>query len=85
MQLPDIITLSDYLAVVPVKKLILEDCGLGDEAVRVILAGLLAAKTPEQAKHNKEAFQKRRLRTSNMAKQRSLASSKKCRSKIIPR
>ena len=54
LQLSDIVTLSDYLAVVPVKKLILEDCGLGDEAVRVILAGVLAAKTPEQAKHNKK-------------------------------
>lgn len=53
MQLPDIITLSDYLAIVPVKKLILEGCGLGDEAVRVILAGLLGTKTPTQAKHNK--------------------------------
>lgn len=53
MQLPDLITLSDYLAVVPVRKLVLENCGLGDEAVRVVLAGLLAAKTPEQAKHNK--------------------------------
>ena len=58
MQLPDIVTLGDYLAVVPVKKLILEDCGLGDEAVRVILAGLLAAKTPEQAKHNKKLAKK---------------------------
>ncbi|KAL9599582.1 MAG: hypothetical protein Q9219_003738 [cf. Caloplaca sp. 3 TL-2023] len=58
MQLPDIVTLSDYLAVVPVKKLILEDCGLGDEAVRVILAGLLAAKTPEQAKNNKKLAKK---------------------------
>ncbi|KAL8919281.1 MAG: hypothetical protein Q9208_006846 [Pyrenodesmia sp. 3 TL-2023] len=54
MQLPDIVTLGDYLAVVPVKKLLLEDCGLGDEAVRVILAGLLAAKTPEQARHNRK-------------------------------
>ena len=54
MQLPDIVTLGDYLAVVPVKRLILEDCGLGDEAVRLILAGLLAAKTPEQSKHNKK-------------------------------
>ncbi|MCJ1467837.1 hypothetical protein MMC07_006462 [Pseudocyphellaria aurata] len=53
MQLPDLITLSDYLAVVPVRKLVLENCGLGDEAVRVVLAGLLAAKTAEQAKHNK--------------------------------
>ena len=54
MQLPDIITLSDYLAVVPVKKLIMEDCGLGDEAVRLLLAGLLAVKTPDQAKHNRK-------------------------------
>ena len=53
MQLSDIMTFSDYLAVVPVKKLIMEDAGLTDEAVRVILAGLFAAKTPDQAKHNK--------------------------------
>lgn len=53
LQLADIITLSDYVAVVPVKRLILEGCGLTDEAVRVILAGLLATKTPQQAKHNK--------------------------------
>ena len=53
MQLPDLITLGDYLAVVPVKKIMLENCGLGDEAVRVILAGLLAAKSPEQAKYNR--------------------------------
>lgn len=53
MQLPDLVTLSDYLAVVPVRRLILENCGLGDEAIRVVLAGLLATKTPEQAKHNK--------------------------------
>lgn len=58
MQLPDIITLGDYLAVVPVKKLILEDCGLTDEAVRIILAGLLAAKTPEQARYNKRLAKK---------------------------
>ncbi|KAL9635714.1 MAG: hypothetical protein Q9164_003280 [Protoblastenia rupestris] len=54
MQLSDVITLGDYLAVVPVKRLIMENCGLGDEAVRVVLAGLLAAKTPEQAKFNKK-------------------------------
>ena len=58
MQLPDLITLGDYLAVVPVKRLVLENCGLGDEAVRVILAGLLAAKTSEQAKHNKKLARK---------------------------
>ena len=53
MQLQDIVTLGDYLAVVPVRKLILENCGLTDEALRVVLAGLLAAKTPDQARHNK--------------------------------
>lgn len=46
MQLPDLITLGDYLAVVPVKELIMENCGLTDEGIRVILAGLLAAKYP---------------------------------------
>ena len=58
MQLQDIITLGDYLAVVPVKKLILDNCGLGDEAVRVLLAGLLAAKTPDQARYNKKLVKK---------------------------
>lgn len=46
MQLADLTTLGDYLAVVPVKELILENCGLTDEGLRVILAGLLAAKKP---------------------------------------
>ncbi|MCJ1442457.1 MAG: hypothetical protein MMC23_002952 [Stictis urceolatum] len=53
MPLSDVVTFSDYLAVVPVRKLIMEDCDLTDEGVRVILAGLLAAKTPDQAKFNK--------------------------------
>jgi len=47
LQLPDLVTLGDYLAVVPVKEVILENCGLSDEGLRVILAGLLAAKKPE--------------------------------------
>lgn len=58
LQLPDVITLGDYLAIVPVKRLIMENCGLGDEAVRVILAGLMAAKTPEQAKYNRKLGKK---------------------------
>ncbi|MCJ1401103.1 hypothetical protein MMC11_004315 [Xylographa trunciseda] len=58
MQLQDIVTLGDYLAVVPVRKLILENCGLTDEALRVVLAGLLAAKTPDQARHNKHLAKK---------------------------
>ena len=39
LQFADIVSLSDWLAVVPVKKLILEDSDLTDEGVRVILAG----------------------------------------------
>ncbi|KAJ8612332.1 hypothetical protein MRB53_037542 [Persea americana] len=45
MQLPDIVCLSDWLAIVPVKRILLQDANLTDEAVRIILAGLLAAKT----------------------------------------
>jgi hypothetical protein len=44
MPLADIITFADWLAIVPVRKLKLENCGLGDEAVRIILGGLLASK-----------------------------------------
>lgn len=51
MQLADVLTLSDWLAIVPVKRLLLEDADLSDEGVRVILAGLLAAKKPEPTKH----------------------------------
>lgn len=69
MQLPDLITLGDYLAVVPVKRLVLENCGLGDEAVRVILAGLLAAKTPEQATHNKKLAKKIDGKTTEVTEQ----------------
>lgn len=50
MQLADVLTLSDWLAIVPVKRLLLEDADLTDEGVRVILAGLLAAKKPEPTK-----------------------------------
>lgn len=51
MTLQDIITFSDWLAIVPVRKLILNNCGLTDEAVRVILAGLLSTKTIEAARY----------------------------------
>ncbi|TFB04425.1 MAP protein [Trichoderma ghanense] len=47
MQLQDLITLGDYLAVVSVKEVILQNSGLTDEGVRVILAGLLAARHTE--------------------------------------
>jgi hypothetical protein len=52
LSLQDLMTLGDFLAVVPVKEVVLENCGLTDEGVRVILAGLLAAKRP-QVKHRK--------------------------------
>ena len=42
--LADLITLADWFAVVPVRKLKLENCGLGDEGVRVVLGGLLASR-----------------------------------------
>ncbi|KAI5306839.1 hypothetical protein KEM56_006863 [Ascosphaera pollenicola] len=44
MKTEDLITFSDWLAVVPVRKLILQDCGLTDETLRMILSALLATK-----------------------------------------
>ncbi|KKZ66793.1 hypothetical protein EMCG_07531 [[Emmonsia] crescens] len=58
MTLPDIVTFGDWLAIVPVRKLILQNCGLTDEAVRVILSGLLSTRTIEESrlrrKHSKK-------------------------------
>ncbi|KAK4670560.1 Microtubules assembly and stabilization protein [Podospora pseudopauciseta] len=57
MALPDLVTLGDYLAVVPVRELILVDCSLADEGLRVILAGLLAArktKVPSPLKRRRQ-------------------------------
>ena len=53
LQLADLVTLGDYLAVVPVKEVILENIGLTDEGLRVMLAGLLAAKLPPSSRHKK--------------------------------
>ena len=55
LQLPDLITLGDYLAVVPIKELVMENCQLTDEGVRVILAGLLAAASPDQYKRRSKS------------------------------
>lgn len=55
LQLADVLTLSDWLAIVPVKKLFLEDADLNDEKIRIILAGLLAAKTPEPPRRRDQA------------------------------
>ncbi|KAF4973379.1 hypothetical protein FZEAL_9337 [Fusarium zealandicum] len=58
LQLPDLITLGDYLAVVPVREVLLENSGLSDEGLRVILAGLLASRPPalkrQKPKHEVE-------------------------------
>ncbi|KAJ5578265.1 uncharacterized protein N7459_007229 [Penicillium hispanicum] len=54
----DIATLSDWLAVVPVRKLILENCALTDESVRAILAGLLSTKTVEQMRYRRRRARK---------------------------
>lgn len=53
MSSQDIDTLSDWLAVVPVRKLILENCALTDQSVRAILAALLSTKTVEQMRHRR--------------------------------
>ncbi|KAJ5676981.1 uncharacterized protein N7477_002614 [Penicillium maclennaniae] len=49
----DIATFSDWLAVVPVRKLILENCALADDSVRAILAALLSTKTVEQMRYRR--------------------------------
>lgn len=54
LQLQDIVTLGDWLAVVPVRKLVLDNCGLTDEGVRVILSGLSGCKSAEQARQNRK-------------------------------
>lgn len=54
MQLQDVVTLGDWLAVVPVRKLVLDNCGLTDEAVRVILSGLSGCKSAEQIRLNRK-------------------------------
>ncbi|OTA70052.1 RNI-like protein [Hypoxylon sp. EC38] len=53
MSLPDLVTLGDFLAVVPVREVILENCGLTDEGIRVILAGLLAARKTTNTRQRK--------------------------------
>lgn len=54
----DIATFSDWLAVVPVRKLILENCALKDESVQAILAALLSTKTVEQMKSRRRRVRK---------------------------
>ncbi|PTU22779.1 hypothetical protein P175DRAFT_0433515 [Aspergillus ochraceoroseus IBT 24754] len=49
----DTATFCDWLAVVPVRKLILEKCALTDDSVRAILSGLLSTKTVEQMRRRR--------------------------------
>ncbi|KAE8154040.1 cell wall biogenesis protein Mhp1 [Aspergillus avenaceus] len=54
MTAADIATFSDWLAVVPVRKIILEKCALADDSVRSILAALLSTKTVEQMRQRRK-------------------------------
>ncbi|KAJ8127764.1 hypothetical protein O1611_g5870 [Lasiodiplodia mahajangana] len=63
LSLHDLITLGDFLAVVPFREVCLENCGLTDEGMRVILAGLLAARKPN-VKHRRSV-----VRASDLAPQ----------------
>ncbi|TID18512.1 RNI-like protein [Venturia nashicola] len=56
LQFADVMTLSDWLAIVPVKRLILEDSDLTDEGIRVILAGLLATRSLDRPVQQSLAF-----------------------------
>ena len=58
MQLPDVQTFGDWLAIVPVRKLVLDNCNLNDETVRIILSGLIGCKSSEQARLNRRLFTK---------------------------
>lgn len=66
MTYQDIITFSDWLAIVPVRKLILDSCCLTDQSVRAILAGLLSTKTVEEMtsrrKRNGKSVQQKTLK-----------------------
>lgn len=66
----DIATFSDWLAVVPVRKLLLENCALKDSSVRAILAGLLSTKTVEQMRQRRRKA--RRSDSSSLPKEERL-------------
>ncbi|RPB24272.1 RNI-like protein [Terfezia boudieri ATCC MYA-4762] len=80
LQICDALVLSDFLALAPVTKLDLENCGLTDEALRVILSGLLAVKQPiPKSSHrvNKEDVLKRTASGGSSESQWSRASQEK--------
>ncbi|KAK8115195.1 cell wall biogenesis protein Mhp1 [Apiospora kogelbergensis] len=53
MSREDLVTLGDFLAVVPIKEVILEQCGLTDDGVRGVLSGLLSARKPTTKQHRR--------------------------------
>lgn len=53
MQLQDVACLGDWLAIVPLRKLLLDNANLTDEGLRYILAGLLSARPPELRKRRR--------------------------------
>ncbi|KAG9900466.1 RNI-like protein, partial [Aureobasidium melanogenum] len=57
LQLADFVTLGDWLAIVPVKRLLLEDADISDEGLRVVLSGLLASKKPQPTRRRNGARQ----------------------------
>ena len=62
LQLPDLVCLGDWLAIVPVKKLLMDNANLTDEGLRVVLAGLLATKPPGFSKRKRGKSSPTRLR-----------------------
>ncbi|CAK7273652.1 Microtubules assembly and stabilization protein [Sporothrix epigloea] len=66
LHLGDLVTLGDFLAIVPIREVVLENCGLNDEGLRVVLAGLLAARKPRKRSNLRQS--QRRLQKSSSAK-----------------
>lgn len=50
LQLTDFCCLGDWLAIVPVKKLLMDNANLSDEGLRIVLAGLLSTRPPDTGK-----------------------------------
>ncbi|KAK8048326.1 cell wall biogenesis protein Mhp1 [Apiospora phragmitis] len=53
MSREDLVTLGDFFAVVPIKEVVLENCGLTDDGVRGVLSGLLSARKPAARQHRR--------------------------------
>ncbi|KAI9718848.1 MAG: hypothetical protein M1828_006537 [Chrysothrix sp. TS-e1954] len=66
LQLPDLVCLGDWLAIVPVKTLLMDNANLSDEGLRVVLAGLLAAKPPGLNKRKRGRSSPNHLREKNV-------------------